>query len=79
MECWKLDGKWIPTYTVGPADSKWTVVFVHDVFSMHEGRVKALADYLGERGYRVVFPDWHKGHDLEYEPDYAKKKGGWMA
>ena len=48
METWALDGKEIPTYTVGPTDTKLTVIFVHDIFSMHEGRVKANCDYLAE-------------------------------
>ena len=48
METWTLDGKEIPTYTVGPTDAKLTVICVHDIFSMHEGRVKANCDYLAE-------------------------------
>ena len=70
METWHLDGKDIPTYTVGPADSNFTVFFVHDIFGMHEGRVKALCDYLAERGYRVVFPDWHKGDSIGFGTDF---------
>jgi dienelactone hydrolase len=79
METWALDGKEIPTYTVGPTDTKLTVIFVHDIFSMHEGRVKALCDYLAEIGCRVVFPDWHKGDSIPQEPDYMEKTGAWLA
>lgn len=71
METWTLAGREIPTYIVGPADSNLTVVFVHDIFSMHLGRVKALADYLGDKGYRVVFPDCHFGDSIQMGPDGA--------
>jgi hypothetical protein len=42
-----------------------TVVFVHDIFIMHVSRVKALADYLGDKCYRVVLPDCHMGDYIE--------------
>ena len=64
METWHLDGKDIPTYTVGAADSKTVVVFVHDIFNCNEGRVKACCDFLAENGCRVVFPDWNKGDSM---------------
>ena len=77
-ETWHLDGKDIPVYTVGPSDAALTVVFVHDIFSMHEGRVKSHCDFLAELGYRVVFPDWHKGDSLEQGPDFMTKIGAWL-
>ena len=78
METWTLDGKQIDIYVVGPADSKFTVVFVQDIFSIHAGRIKALADFLGDRGYRVVCPDWHKGDSMILEPDFGSKIGAWL-
>lgn len=78
METWQLDGKEIPTYTVGPTDAKMTVIFVHDIFGMHEGRVKALCDFLAEKGYRVVFPDWHKGDSIVFGSDFMSQIGTWL-
>jgi len=70
METWTLDGKEIPTYTVGPTDANLTVIIVHDIFSMHEGRVKANCDFLAELGYRVVLPDWHKGDSMVHDANF---------
>jgi dienelactone hydrolase len=81
METWILDGYDVPVYVVGPADAKTTVVFIHDIFSIHEGRVKALCDFLAELGYRVVFPDWHKGDSLDHAEDRESrmlKFGAWI-
>jgi dienelactone hydrolase len=41
-----------------------TIIFVGDIFSIHEGRKKACCDFLAEQGYRVVLPDFHKGDSL---------------
>ena len=48
METWKLDGKDIAVYAVGPTDAKMTVLVVGDIFSMHEGRAKACCDFLAD-------------------------------
>jgi len=57
----KLSGNEVQQYEVGPKDSKTVFVFVHDIFDMHAGRCKGLADFLADHGFRVIFPDLHKG------------------
>ena len=59
METWKLNGKDISVYTVGPLDSKMILMCVTDIFSMNETRVKACCDFLADNGFRIVFPDLH--------------------
>ena len=78
MEKMTLDGKEVDTYVVGSADAKLTVVFIGDIFSIHAGRIKGLADFLAEKGHRVVVPDWHKGDSLVLEPGFMEKLGGWL-
>mmetsp|Transcript_22885 Transcript_22885/g.71288 ORF Transcript_22885/g.71288 Transcript_22885/m.71288 type:complete len:315 (+) Transcript_22885:117-1061(+) len=45
-----------PMYVVG--DSTKAVVLVHDVFGLHTGRHKQLADEVASWGYLVVMPDF---------------------
>jgi dienelactone hydrolase len=77
LETWTLDSKSIETYVIGPEDAKMNVVFVQDIFSMHATRVKGLADFLADKGYRVVLPDWHKGDSMVETPDFREKFPAW--
>ena len=54
------------------------VVFVGDIFSIHKNRVKGLADFLADKGYYVVVPDWHKGDSMVLEPGFEAKIGEWL-
>ena len=77
METWNLNGKDVETYTVGDKESNTVVIFVHDIFGIHEGRVKACCDFLAENGCRVIFPDWHMGDDLVITEDFMSKFKDW--
>ena len=79
LETMTLDGSEVQTYVVGPVDAGMVVVFVQDIFSLHAGRVKGLADFLADKGYRVVAPDFHKGDSMEVGPDLMSKLPAWLA
>eukprot|EP00929_Paragymnodinium_shiwhaense_P079352 TRINITY_DN41302_c0_g1_i1.p1 TRINITY_DN41302_c0_g1~~TRINITY_DN41302_c0_g1_i1.p1 ORF type:complete len:309 (-),score=67.33 TRINITY_DN41302_c0_g1_i1:117-1043(-) len=51
------DLKGVQAYVVGNKSSK-AVVMVHDVFGVHSGRHKQLADEIAKRGFLVVVPDF---------------------
>ncbi len=78
MVSWNLAGNEVDVYLVGPSVATTTVVFVHDVFSMHEGRVKGCCDFLADLGYRVIFPDLHKGDSLVRDDNVMQKIGAWF-
>ncbi len=63
---------------MGSAESKTTVVVVNDIFSMHEGRCKACCDLLAEHGFRVVFPDLHKGDSIVKNENFREMIGSWL-
>ena len=78
LETWTLDGKETETYIVGPSDAQFTVVFAQDIFSLHAGRIKGLADFLADKGYRVIAPDLHKGDSVVMSPDFMSKLKDWF-
>ncbi len=78
MQTWTLDGKEIQVYTVGPYGANMTVVVVGDIFSMHVGRAKACCDFLAQQGFRVVFPDLHKGDPVANECCFYLKLTAWF-
>ena len=65
---------------VGPKDAKMTVVYIGDIFSIHTGRIKAMADFLADRGFHVVVPDFHKGDSMEmnFGPEFMENFGKWL-
>ena len=75
-----VNGTEVQCYEVGPKDAKTVFVFVHDIFDMHAGRCKGLADFLADQGFRVIFPDMHKGEPVVKTPDeeFMSKIGAWL-
>ena len=43
-----LAGNEVDVYFVGPHDANMTLVLIGDVFSIHEGRIKACCDFLAD-------------------------------
>jgi len=63
-----------PAYVVGQGPK--AVVMVHDIFGLHSGRHKQLADEIASRGFLVIVPDFFAGADgglfgKAYEPGYG--------
>jgi len=65
---------------VGPKDAKMTLVFIGDIFSNNSSRIKENADFLADRGFHVVVPDFHKGDSCEYDfgPQFMQNFRHWL-
>ena len=46
----------VQAYVVG--DGEKAIVMLHDIFGLHTGRLKQLADEIASRGFLVVAPDF---------------------
>jgi dienelactone hydrolase len=79
METWKLDNQDVPVYTVGSNDAETIVIVVHDIFNLHEGRVKACCDFLADNGCKVYLPDWHLGEDMVRDANFMENFTKWLA
>jgi carboxymethylenebutenolidase len=46
----------VSVYIAGPVDATKAVVIIPDIYGWNGGRTRAVADYYGSQGYRVLVP-----------------------
>jgi len=80
MSTLTVNGTEVRCYEVGPKDAKTVFVFVHNILDMDAGRCKERADFLADQGFRVLFPDMHKGDPVAKSPsdDIMSKLPAWL-